>query len=86
MAINVSVRYKSGFLRDIIPYYSVDSMLLALGNPIKIGSAYLQSMDFQKEPQSKHHLYFLDCFFFTSWPTRPNPTHIANANPNPHPS
>ena len=28
------------------------------------GSAYLQSMDFQREPQSKHHLYFLDCFFF----------------------
>ena len=50
------------------------------------GSAYLQSMDFQREPQSKHHLYFLDCFFFTSWPTRPNPTHIANANPDPHPS
>ena len=25
-------------------------------------------------------------FFFTSWPTRPNPTHIANANPDPHPS
>ena len=24
------------------------------------GSAYLQSMDFQREPQSKHHLYFLD--------------------------
>ena len=21
-------------------------------------------MDFQREPQSKHHLYFLDCFFF----------------------
>ena len=35
------------------------------------GSAYLQSMDFQREPQSKYHLYFLDCFFFTSWPTRP---------------
>ena len=35
------------------------------------GSAYLQSMDFQREPQSKHHLYFFDCFFFTSWPTRP---------------
>ena len=52
----------------------------------KEGSAYLQSMDFQREPQSKHHLYFLDCFFFTSWPTRPNPTHIANANPDPHPS
>ena len=33
------------------------------------GSAYLQSMDFQREPQSKHHLYFLDCSFFTSWPT-----------------
>ena len=50
------------------------------------GSAYLQSMDFQREPQSKRHLYFLDCFFFTSWPTRPNPTHIAHANPDPHPS
>ena len=30
------------------------------------GSAYLQSMDFQRESQSKHHLYFLDCFFVTS--------------------
>ena len=30
------------------------------------GGAYLQSMDFQREPQSKHRLYFLDCFFFTS--------------------
>ena len=54
--------------------------------PHQCGSAYLQSMDFQREPQSKHHLYFLDHYFFTSWPTRPNPTHIANANPDPHPS
>ena len=48
------------------------------------GSAYLQSMDFQREPQSKHHLHFLDCFFLPLGqpdPTRPNPTHIANANP-----
>ena len=37
----------------------------------KRGGAYLQSMDFQREPQSKHHLYIVDCFFFTSWPTRP---------------
>ena len=56
------------------------------GVPRILGSAYLQSMDFQREPQSKHHLYFLDCFFFTSWPTRPNPTHIANANPTPTPA
>ena len=56
--------------------------LLIQVNPM--GSAYLQSMDFQREPQSKHHLYFLDCFLFTSSPTRPNPTHIANANPDPH--
>ena len=38
------------------------------------GSAYLQSMDFQREPQSKHHLYFLDCFFLPLGqpdPTRP---------------
>ena len=34
----------------------------------------VQSMDFQREPQSKRHLYFLDCFFFTSWPTRPDST------------
>ena len=27
---------------------------------ISEGSAFLQSMDFQREPQSKHHLYFLD--------------------------
>ena len=38
------------------------------------GSAYLQSMDFQREQQSKHHLYFLDCFclsFGQPDPTRP---------------
>ena len=38
------------------------------------GSAYLQSMDFQRKPQSKHHLYFLDCFFLPHGqpdPTRP---------------
>ena len=38
---------------------------------VQTSSAYLQSMDFQREPQSKHHLYILDCCFFTSWPTRP---------------
>ena len=28
----------------------------------------------------------LRLFFLTSSPNRPNPTHIANANPDPHPS
>ena len=65
------------YLRDSFPH---------LHTQAESGAYYLQSMDFQREPQSKHHLYFLDCFLFTSWPTRPNPTHIANANPDPHPS
>ena len=34
MAINVSVQYNGGFLPDI-PYYTVDPMLLPLGDPIK---------------------------------------------------
>ena len=49
-------------------------------------SAYLQSMDFQREPQSKHHLYFLIVFFLPLDQPVPNPTHIANAHPDPHPS
>ena len=55
-----------------VPYFPKTGNTLQDG--VNQGSAYLQSMDFQREPQSKHHLNFLDCFFFTSWPTRPNPT------------
>ena len=53
------------------PFSEFDTASTNHGFPNDSGSAYLQSMDFQREPQSKYHLYFLDCFFFTSWPTRP---------------
>ena len=31
---------------------------IPLRNPRFLGFTYLQSMDFQREPQSKHHLYW----------------------------
>ena len=65
--------YEVGMLKvpAVRSVYSIYTVEVAL---ILFGSAYLQSMDFQREPQSKHHLYFLDCFFLPLGqpdPTRP---------------